>query len=245
MKLVIAFNFDSYKQIVHILLLVEFLLAACFCRSSDISNFLSLEIAHKGMLRLDWFSDHPLPTTVDGCTGFIVLGTHAGCGKSSFAFQAAMTATAAGLSALVLCSESVLYRKLPHPKTALDSAPPEQLARIHFSYVTSLSNVRRVVSSLGSERSAVIIVEDDGLDDAADPSTWLKTLGVLDATIRWLRSCGPPVADARFVFVTNNFDTNGGRYTLPFCPHAALISLTSSLSGTLRAPWNPPIQFSL
>ena len=190
------------------------------------------------MLRLDCFSDCPLNATVDGCSGFIVHGTHTSCGKSSFAFQAAMTATAAGETALVVCSESVLYRKLPHPKSPMEAAPAEQLARIHFSYATSLSQARRTLASLVAERPAVIIVEDDGLDDAADSCSWLKTLGVLDGTVDWLRnSCG--VADARFVFVTNNFDASG-RFLLPYCSHAAVITVSSPSDIIVRPPWAAP-----
>lgn len=195
------------------------------------------------MIRVADFLDRPHAATVPGCTGVIVTGTHPGCGKSSVAFQAAMTATAAGGVALVLCSEAALLRKLPRPRSALEAAGPAQLQRIHFAYASSLAQVRRLVAAVDCSPS-VVLVEDDGLDDAADALAWLKTLAVLDLTVRWLRSPqGGGLSDCRFVFVTNVY--GGGRAAPAFCQHAAELCAASPSSFVVRPPFGQPIAVSL
>lgn len=152
-----------------------------------------------------------------------------------------MSATATGATALVFCSESVLLRKLPRPRTSLEDAPAEQLQRIHFSYVTSLSQVRRCLGALDG-RPAVIIVEDDGLDDAADVCGWVKTLGVLDMAVRWLRSsAGASQADSRFVFVSNVFQGGRASSVLPFCQHAVMVSVAAPDRLEVQLPFGVPL----
>ncbi len=194
------------------------------------------------MVRVDHFLDRPHAATVPNCTGVIVTGSHPGCGKSSVAFQAAMTATARGGVALVLCSEAALLRKLPRPRSSLEAAAADQLQRIHFAYATSLSQVRRLLATVDC-RPSVVLVEDDGLDDAGDALAWLKTLAVLDATVRWLQSAaGGGLTDSCFVFVTNVH--GGGRSALPFCQHAAELCVSSPCSFVVRPPFGQPIAVS-
>jgi hypothetical protein len=83
----------------------------------------------------------------------------------------------------------------------------------------------------------VIIVEDDGLDDAADGCGWVKTLAVLDMAVRWLRSsAGGSVADSRFVFVTNVYQA-GRVSALPFCNHAAMVTVCAPDSFEVKLPF--------
>jgi hypothetical protein len=109
--------------------------------------------------------------------------------------------------------------------------------------VASLSQARRLLAAMDC-RPVVIVVEDDGLDDATDVCGWLKTLAVLDMAVRWLRSpAGGSVSDCRFVFVTNVFSA-GRMATLPFCQHAAAMCVSAPESFVVRPPFGPPVSIS-
>lgn len=108
-------------------------------------------------MRLDVFLDYPHECMLSACpdtTGVIVRGaTASACGKSSFAFQAAMNISRSGGVAHVLCHEGSLVRKMPTPRSPLESASAEQLERIQFTYCSSLAQVRRACASEGSSAS--------------------------------------------------------------------------------------------
>jgi hypothetical protein len=142
-------------------------------------------------------------------------------GKSSLAFQAAVTAACAGHAVAFLCAEDVLQSKMPRPQVALEDLPGDVLSRIEFQYAASLRDVRQFAAvglheaglggDEGPSQPAVIVVDDDSLAEAHDRLEVAKTLAALEDAVMWLRAnantrgshdeCGPHTAF--FVYVTN------------------------------------------
>ena len=123
-----------------------------------------------------------------------------------------------------------MYAKMPRPQRPLEDLGEDCLVRIEFLYVTSLADVRRHCAAafdavpavpaagqtpgLGASAGlsspvaavpypALIVVEDDALDDAADRLEAASTMACLDASVAWARAELPGAADAAFVYVSS------------------------------------------
>jgi hypothetical protein len=179
--------------------------------------------------------------TVAGCRGLVITGVPR-AGKSSLAFQAAVDHARRGRRVVVLCQQAAMYAKMPRPQRDVDELGEATLVLIEFVYVAGLTDVRRhcaanfdhdpTAADGGVPFPSLVVVEDDGLDDAADRLEATKTIACVDAAVAWARDTLPAAAGAAagaaaassFVYVSN----------APFAAPPATLPLMVARAAPLR-----------
>ncbi|RNF11041.1 hypothetical protein TraAM80_01168 [Trypanosoma rangeli] len=152
-------------------------------------------------------------------------------GKTSFAFQAAVSTVRDGSRVMVLCQEHVLYSKMPRPFTPLGDLDEAALLRMEFLYVDSLADTLREVAawSTPDEAPALVLIDDDSFTDAGEVCQTAQTLSALENVHAWLTRCGRCF---HYVFVSNSFPERGQGVELPFAAFPLVCFLFGS-AGTV------------
>ena len=155
---------------------------------------------------------------------------------------------------VVCCHRSVPHTKAPKPQSSMDALDEETLDRIEFVYVETLADVRRHCAELfdfttESQRASgspakmppptLIVVEDDGLSDAAisiggnssidAKLSYSKTVALLESTTSYIRTQGDQwpglrLHAASYILVSNIAASIGlaAVSELPFSPISVL-----------------------
>lgn len=160
-------------------------------------------------------------------------------GKTSLAFQYAVTAAQHGESVLFCINQKTLQARVPKPQIPLCDLGDEILALIEFVYVETLDGVCQALSTLGTDNACCdlvprhIIVEESDLGSAPDTRAASATLACLGNSLDALRLLGNH--NVYGMFVTSQFPVpalNIGAFPFAVWPWWVSIAISVSNSGS-------------
>eukprot|EP00758_Cryptobia_borreli_P005241 Tbor_TRINITY_DN4795_c0_g1::TRINITY_DN4795_c0_g1_i1::g.16965::m.16965 len=137
-------------------------------------------------------------------------------GKTSIAFQYAITEALQGRDILFCCNQELLQAKMPKPQTLLQDLTGDVLKRINFVYTDNPSSLCEIAGSIGTLSSpvphipSVIVVDDDGIIDKETPGEMRSISAILASLASLSVSSGTLsiVKRVSFVYVSNTLLSN-------------------------------------